>query len=78
MSRNSAVGIATGYRLDDRMIRVRFPAVAEKSFLRHRVHTGSGVHLASYLMGIGGSFPGVKRLERESNHLTPSSAEVKE
>jgi len=27
---------------------------------RQCVHTGSGAHLTSYLMGKGGSFPGVK------------------
>jgi hypothetical protein len=37
----------------------------------------SGAHQAPYSMGTGGSFPGVKRPERETNHSPPSSAEVK-
>jgi hypothetical protein len=44
-------GIATGYELDDRMIGVRFPAVAENFSLRHYVQTGSGVHSTSYPWG---------------------------
>jgi hypothetical protein len=39
--------------------------------------TGSGVHLASYPMVTGGSFPGGKVAGREANRLPPSSAEVK-
>ena len=41
------------------------------------VHTGPGVHPASYTMG-SGSFLGVKRPERGVNHPLPSCAEVKE
>jgi hypothetical protein len=41
------------------------------------VQTGSGVHLTSYKMGTGGSFPGVKRPESESDHSPPTSAEIK-
>jgi hypothetical protein len=59
-SRNSPVGIALGYGLDDRGSRVRFPAGAGSFSLRHRVQNGSGVHSASYPMGTRGSFPGVK------------------
>jgi hypothetical protein len=59
-SRDSSVGIATDYGLDDRMIGVRFPAYARNFFLRHRVQTCSGAHPASYPMGIGSSFPGGK------------------
>jgi hypothetical protein len=57
-SRNSSVGIATGYGLDDRGSRVRFPAGAENFSLHHRVQNGSEAHPASYPMGIRGSFPG--------------------
>jgi hypothetical protein len=58
MSQDSSIGTATSYGLDDRMIRVRFPA---KNFsLRNRVQSGSRVHSASYPMGIGGVFPGGK------------------
>jgi hypothetical protein len=34
--------------------------------------------MPSYPMGTGGSFPGVKRPDREADHSPPSSAEVKE
>jgi hypothetical protein len=59
MSRDSSVGIATGYRLGDRMIGVRFPAGARNFSLRHRVQTGSGAQPASYPTVTRGSLPGV-------------------
>jgi hypothetical protein len=77
-SRDSSVGIALGYGLDDRGSRVRFLAVAGNVSLHYRVQNGSGAHPASYPMGTRGSFPGVKRPGRESDHSPPSSAEVKE
>jgi hypothetical protein len=48
-----------------------------ESVSRNFVQTGSGVHPTSYPMGTGGSFPGVKRPEREADHLSQTSAEVK-
>jgi hypothetical protein len=45
--------------------------------LLHVVQTGSAVHSASYPMGTGGSFPWVKRPEREGDHSLSTSAEVK-
>jgi len=45
---------------------VRIPAGVGKFSLRHRVQTASGVHLASCLIGIGGSFPGGKEAEAMS------------
>jgi hypothetical protein len=77
LCRDSSVGIAIGYGLEDRMIGVQFPAGAGNFSLRHRVQTGSGAHPASYSMGIGGSFLEVKRPRREANHSPPSSAKVK-
>jgi hypothetical protein len=59
-SRDSSVGIAVGYGLDDRGSRVRFPAGAGNFSLRHRVQNGSGAHPASYPMGTRGSFLGGK------------------
>jgi hypothetical protein len=59
-SRDSSVGIALGYGLDDRGSTVRFPAEAENFSLHHRVQNGSGAHPASYPMGTGGSLPGGK------------------
>jgi len=38
---------------------------------------GGGGHLASHLMGIGGSFPEVKRSERNPDAVTPFRAEFK-
>jgi hypothetical protein len=59
MSRDSSVGIALGYELDDWGSRVRFPAAAG-NFSLHRVQNGSGAHPASYLMGTKGFFAGGK------------------
>jgi hypothetical protein len=59
-SRNSSVGTALGYGLDDRGSRVRFLAGAGNFSLHHRVKNGSGAHPASYPMGTRGSFAGVK------------------
>jgi hypothetical protein len=56
-SRDSLVGIALGYRLDDRGSRFRFPAGAGNFSLHHRVQNGSGAQPASYPMVTGGSFP---------------------
>jgi hypothetical protein len=78
MSRDSSVGIALDYELDDRGSRVRFPAGVGNFSIHHRIQNGSGAHPPSYAMGIRGSFPGVKRPGREADHSTPSSAEVKE
>jgi hypothetical protein len=75
-SRDSSVGTALGYGLDDGGSRVRLPAGAGNSF-HHRVQTGSGVHPASYLTGTSGSFPGGKAAGHEADHSPPSSAEVK-
>jgi hypothetical protein len=41
------------------------------------VQTCSGVRQASYSMGTGVSFPGVKRPGREVNHSPPVNAEVR-
>jgi hypothetical protein len=59
-SRDSSVGIATDYGLDDRMIGIRILARAENFSHRHRVQTGSEAYPASYPMDTGGSFPGGK------------------
>jgi hypothetical protein len=77
-SRDSSVGIALGYGLDDRGSRVRFPAGAGNFSLHHRIKNGSVAHPASYQMGTRGLSMGVKRPGREADHSPPSSAEVKE
>jgi hypothetical protein len=56
-SRDSSVGIAIGYRLDDRGYRARFPVGAGNFSLHHCVHTGSGTHPASYPVDTRGSLP---------------------
>jgi hypothetical protein len=58
VSRDSAVGIATSYWLNDRGVGVRVP-VRSRIFTSPFVLTGSGVH-TTYPMGTGGSFPEVK------------------
>jgi hypothetical protein len=57
-SRDSSVGIALGYGLDELGFRVRFPAGAENFSLHHRFQKGSGAHPASYPMGTRGFFLG--------------------
>jgi hypothetical protein len=70
----SAVGIATGYVLDDQGVGVRVLVGKEFSLLRV-IQTSSEAHPASYPMGTGGSsLGGVKRLERKADHSPPTSA----
>jgi hypothetical protein len=69
-SRDSSVGIALGYGLDDRGSRVRFPAGAGNFSLHHRVQNDSGAHPASYPMDNRGSFPGGKAAEAWNWPLT--------
>jgi hypothetical protein len=59
-SRDSSVGIALDYGLDDRGSRVRFPAGSGNFSLHHRVQNGTGAHPASYPMGTRGPFSGDK------------------
>jgi hypothetical protein len=77
MSRDSSAVIALGYRLDDRGSRVRFPGRCWE-FFHHRIQNCSGAHPASYPMGTRFLSLGVKRPEREADHSSPPSAEVKE
>jgi hypothetical protein len=75
-SRDSSVGIALGYGLDDLGSRVRFPAEAGNFSLHHRVQNGSGAYPASYPMGTRGSCPGGKaaRSKNERSYTsTPST-----
>jgi hypothetical protein len=59
-NRDSSVGVALGYGLDDRGSRIRFPAAAGNFSLHHRVQNGSGAHPVSYPMDTRESFRGVK------------------
>jgi hypothetical protein len=77
MIRDSVVGIATGYRLNDRGVGVRVP-IGSKIFSspRHPDQLWSPTNLLSN--GYQGLFPrGVKRLGGEADHSPPTSAEVK-
>jgi hypothetical protein len=47
-SRDSSVGIALVYRLDDWDSRVRFPVGTGNFSLHHRVQNGFGAHPVSY------------------------------
>jgi hypothetical protein len=58
--RDSSVGIALGYGMDDRGSMVRFPAGAGNFSLHHCVQNGSGTHSATYTMGNRVSFTGGK------------------
>jgi hypothetical protein len=55
--RDSSVGVATDYGLDDRG---STPCRSKSFLLLRSVQTGSGVHPASYAMRIVGSFQGGK------------------
>jgi hypothetical protein len=70
-SRDSAVGIATGYGLD-RGDGVRAP-VGSRFSLFHVEQIGSGIHPA----GTGALSPRVKRPWCEAENSPPASAEVK-
>jgi hypothetical protein len=64
-------GIATSWTAT-----VRFPVEAREFSLLRRVQTYSGAHPASYPMGTGGSFPGVKRLGSKNDRSPLPGVEV--
>jgi hypothetical protein len=76
VSRDSVVGIATGYGLDDRGFELESGWDQEFSLL-HVVQIGSGAHPASYPWVRGALSPVVKRPGREADHSPATSAEVK-
>jgi hypothetical protein len=71
--RDSVIGIATSYGLDDRGVGVRVPVGS----LLHVVQTRSVAYPAPYPMGTGSSFPGVKWPGCEAYHSPPASVDVK-
>jgi hypothetical protein len=77
-NRDSSVGIALGYGLDNRGSGVRFPTGAGNFSLHHRFQNGSGAHPASIKWVPGVLSLGVKRPGREADHSPPSSTEAKE
>jgi hypothetical protein len=74
-SRDSSVGIATGYWLDD----TGFDSRQKEDFsLLHSAQAGSGAYPTSYPMGTRSFFPeGKAGGRREADHSPPASAEVK-
>jgi hypothetical protein len=57
----NSVSIVSDYGLDDREIEVLSPTEAKDFSSILCVQTGSGAHPASYTMGTGGPFRGLKR-----------------
>jgi hypothetical protein len=76
MSRDSSVGIATGYGLDERGGGSSSPGSVKMFTSPYRPDRLWGPPI-SYKMGTGGSSLGVKRQEREADHSPQTSAEVK-
>jgi hypothetical protein len=74
-NRDSSVGIALGYGLEDRGSRVRFPARAGNFSL---LRTALGPTQPPIQWVPGALSLGVKRPGREADHSPPSSAEVRE
>jgi hypothetical protein len=73
VSRDSVVGIATAYRLDDRGVEVRVPVGS-------RIFTSPPALRSTQppIQWIPGALsPGVKRPRREADHSPPTSTEVK-
>jgi hypothetical protein len=75
-SRDSSVGIALGYGLDDRGSTVWFPVETGNFSLYHRVQTGSGPTQPPIQCVPEELSQGLKRPEREAGHSPPNSAEV--
>jgi hypothetical protein len=76
-SRDSAVGIATGYGLDGRGIGVPSPGRGKISLFSTSSRPVPGPTEASTQWVPGDISPGVKRPGRKADHSPPSSAEVK-
>jgi hypothetical protein len=78
-SRDSTVGISTGYRLDERRVGVPDP-VGSKIFSSPRDPNRFRGPTSRLSNGYWGQFPwgwGVKRPGREADHSSPTSAQVK-
>jgi hypothetical protein len=73
-NRDSAMDIATGYRLDDRGDGVRVPAGS--IFFSTLSRPVLGFTQPPTQCVTGAHFPGVKRPGREADHSPPTSAEV--
>jgi hypothetical protein len=75
-NRDSAVGIATGYGLDDQGVGVRVP-VGSRIFFSKSSRLALGSTQPPIQWVPGALSPGVKRPGREADHSPPTSAEVK-
>jgi hypothetical protein len=71
-SRDSVVGIATGYGLDDWRVGIRVPVGSRIFCSRRRPDRLWGPHNV-----LCNGFPGIKRQGCEADHSPPASAEVK-
>jgi hypothetical protein len=76
MSRDSAVGIATAYGLNDQEVGIQIPEGPRIFSSPRRPDWHWGLP-SPYTMGARGFFPGVKRPGREADHSPPIIAEVK-
>jgi hypothetical protein len=72
ISRDSSVGMATGYKLDDRS---SIPGWGKEVFL-YSVQIGSAAHPCCYPMCTTSSFPVGKAARASADHSSPSSVEV--
>jgi hypothetical protein len=77
MSRDSSVGIATGYGLDDRGVGVRVPVRVKNFLFSTASRSNLGPNQPPIQWVPGAPFPVVKRPGREADHSPPASAEVK-
>jgi hypothetical protein len=75
-SRESSVGIATGYGLDDQGGGSSSPGGVKNFHFSMSSRLALGSTQPPIKMGTGGSFPGVKRQGRGADHSPPTSAEV--
>jgi hypothetical protein len=76
-SRDSVVGIATGYGLDDRWVRSSSPGKVKNFFSSTSSRPALGLIQPPIEWVPGAISPGVKRSGREGDHSSPTSTEVK-
>jgi hypothetical protein len=68
---------SSGYGLEARGIRIRFPVGARDSSLLHTVQAENKAYQVFYPMGNRESFRMIKRRGRKANHSSPSRTEVR-
>jgi hypothetical protein len=76
-SRDSVVGIATGYGLDDRGVGVRVPGRIKDFLFCTSSRPSVGPTQPPIQWVPGALSPGLKQPGREADHSPPASAEVK-